>query len=91
VRERGRKSTLSGSRWGDVDAFVIVDVPDEASLLALELAVNATGGHVEEREADPPEDVDHATRKPSRTGRRAANAGGRQRERRSRELVAGSA
>jgi uncharacterized protein with GYD domain len=49
---------------GEVDAFVIADLPDEASLVALELVVNATG-RVSSRSVKliTPEDIDSATKK----------------------------
>src|SRR5579862_294736 len=49
---------------GEIDAYVIVDVPDEVSLVALELVVNATG-RINSRSVRliTPEDVDAATKK----------------------------
>jgi len=49
---------------GDVDAYVIVDVPDETSLVALEFAVNATG-RVSSKAVKliDPEDIDKAVKK----------------------------
>ena len=49
---------------GDVDAFVIVDVPDEASLVALELVVNASG-RVKSKSVKliAPDDIDKAVKK----------------------------
>lgn len=49
---------------GEVDAYVIVDVPDEISLIALELAVNATG-RVSSKSVKliAPEDIDKAVKK----------------------------
>jgi len=49
---------------GDVDAYVIAELPDDASLVAIELAVNATG-RVNSRSIKliTPEDVDKATKK----------------------------
>lgn len=49
---------------GDVDAYIVADLPDEATLLALELVVNATG-RVSSRSVKliTPEDVDAATKK----------------------------
>jgi uncharacterized protein with GYD domain len=49
---------------GEVDAFVVADLPDEVSLVALELVVNATG-RVSSRSIKliTPEDVDNATKK----------------------------
>jgi uncharacterized protein with GYD domain len=49
---------------GDVDAYVIADLPDDASLVALELEVNATG-RVKSKSVKliTPEDVDKATKK----------------------------
>jgi uncharacterized protein with GYD domain len=49
---------------GDVDAYVIAELPDEVSLVALELVVNATG-RVNSRSVKliTPEDIDKATKK----------------------------
>ncbi|HJU21639.1 MAG TPA: GYD domain-containing protein [Casimicrobiaceae bacterium] len=49
---------------GDVDAYIIADLPDEVTLVALELVVNATG-RVSSRSVKlvTPEDVDAATKK----------------------------
>jgi uncharacterized protein with GYD domain len=48
---------------GEIDAYVIADLPDDASVIALELAVNATG-RVNSRTIKliSPEDVDKATK-----------------------------
>jgi uncharacterized protein with GYD domain len=49
---------------GDVDAYVIADLPDEVSLVALELVVNATGRVTSTTvKLVTPEDVDAATKK----------------------------
>jgi uncharacterized protein with GYD domain len=50
---------------GEIDAYVIADLPDDASLIAIELAVNATG-RINSRTVKliAPEDVDQATKKP---------------------------
>jgi len=49
---------------GDVDAYVIADFPDDASLVALELAVNATGRvNSTTVKLITPEDVDKASKK----------------------------
>src|SRR4051812_33479532 len=49
---------------GDVDAYIIADLPDDVSVLALELAVNATG-RIKSNTVKliTPEDVDKATKK----------------------------
>jgi uncharacterized protein with GYD domain len=49
---------------GDVDAYVIAELPDDVSLVALELVVNATG-RINSRSVKliTPEDVDKATKK----------------------------
>jgi uncharacterized protein with GYD domain len=49
---------------GDVDAYIIADLPDEVTLIALELVVNATG-RISSRSVKlvTPEDVDAATKK----------------------------
>jgi uncharacterized protein with GYD domain len=50
--------------FGDVDAYVIVDLPDNESAAAVALAVNATGAaHVSTVVMMTPEEVDAATRK----------------------------
>lgn len=48
---------------GEIDAYIIAELPDDASLIALELAVNATG-RVNSRTVKliSPEDVDKATK-----------------------------
>ena len=49
---------------GDVDAYVIADLPDESSLVALELVVNATGRIKSSTvKLITPEDVDKAAKK----------------------------
>ena len=49
--------------FGDVDAYVIVDLPDDAAMVALQLAVNSTG-RISSRTVKliTPEDVDKATK-----------------------------
>lgn len=49
---------------GEVDAFVIADLPDDVSLVALELVVNATG-RISSRSVKliTPEEIDNATKK----------------------------
>jgi uncharacterized protein with GYD domain len=49
---------------GDVDAYVIADLPDDASVVALELVVNATGRIKSSTvKLITPEDVDKAAKK----------------------------
>ena len=49
---------------GDVDAYVIADLPDDASVVALELVVNATGRiNSSTVKLITPEDVDKAAKK----------------------------
>jgi uncharacterized protein with GYD domain len=49
---------------GDVDAYVIVDLPDDVSVVALQLVVNATGRiNSNTVKLITPEDVDKATKK----------------------------
>jgi uncharacterized protein with GYD domain len=49
---------------GDVDAYVIADLPDEVSVVALELVVNASGRVSSSTvKLIAPEDVDKATKK----------------------------
>lgn len=49
---------------GEPDAFAIVDVPDAVSIVALSLAVNATGGaHVSTTVLLTPEQIDEAAKK----------------------------
>jgi uncharacterized protein with GYD domain len=49
---------------GDADAFAIVDVPDVATVAALSLAINATGGaHVSTTVLLTPEQIDEAAKK----------------------------
>ena len=50
--------------FGDIDAFVVADLPDAASATALALAVAASGGaSVQTTVLLTPEDVDAAARK----------------------------
>jgi uncharacterized protein with GYD domain len=50
--------------FGDADAFVIVDLPDNASAAALSLAVNASGAvTLKTHVLLTPEEVDRATKK----------------------------
>jgi uncharacterized protein with GYD domain len=50
--------------FGDVDAYVIADLPDDVSAVALELAVNATGRiNSSTVKLITPEDVDKAAKK----------------------------
>jgi len=49
---------------GEPDAFAIVDVPDAVSIVAMSLAVNATGGaHVSTTVLLTPEQIDEAAKK----------------------------
>ena len=49
---------------GEADAIVILDVPDVATVAALSLAVNATGGaHVSTTVLLTPEQIDEAAKK----------------------------
>jgi uncharacterized protein with GYD domain len=49
---------------GDADALAIVDVPDVATVAALSLAINATGGaHVSTTVLLTPEQIDEAAKK----------------------------
>ena len=49
---------------GEPDAFAIVDVPDTVSIVAMSLAVNATGGaHVSTTVLLTPEQIDEAAKK----------------------------
>ncbi len=49
---------------GDVDAYVIADLPDEVSMVALQLVVNATGRiNSTTVKLVTPEDLDKATKK----------------------------
>jgi len=49
---------------GDVDAYVIADLPDDVSMIALQLVVNATGRiNSSTVKLITPEDVDKATKK----------------------------
>ena len=48
---------------GEVDAYIIADLPDDLSVVALQLAVNATGRiHSSTVKLMTPEDVDKATK-----------------------------
>jgi uncharacterized protein with GYD domain len=50
--------------FGDVDAYVIVDLPDSISATAIALAVNQAGGaSVKTVVLIPPEDIDKAGKK----------------------------
>ncbi len=50
---------------GEPDAFAIVDVPDAVSIVAMSLAVNATGGaHVLTTVLLTPEQIDEAAKRP---------------------------
>ena len=50
--------------FGETDAFVIVDLPDNASAAALSMAVNASGAvAVKTQVLLTPEEVDRATKK----------------------------
>lgn len=49
---------------GEPDAFAIMDVPDAVSIVAMSLAVNATGGaHVSTTVLLTPEQIDEAAKK----------------------------
>ena len=49
---------------GEPDAFAIMDVPDTVSIVAMSLAVNATGGaHVSTTVLLTPEQIDEAAKK----------------------------
>jgi len=49
---------------GEIDAYIIADLPDDVSLVALELVVNATGRvNASSVKLITPEDVDKATKK----------------------------
>lgn len=49
---------------GEPDAFAIMDVPDAVSIVAMSLAVNATGGaHVSTTALLTPEQIDEAAKK----------------------------
>jgi len=49
---------------GEPDAFAILDVPDAVSIVAMSLAVNATGGaHVSTTVLLTPEQIDEAAKK----------------------------
>ena len=49
---------------GEPDAFAIMDVPDTVSIVAMSLAVNATGGaHVSTTVLLTPEQIDDAAKK----------------------------
>jgi len=50
--------------FGETDSFVIVDVPDNASVAALSLAFGASGrGHVKTTALVTPEEIDSAVKK----------------------------
>ena len=64
IESSGGKMEAFYFALGDVDAYVIADFPDDASLVALELAVNATGRvNSTTVKLITPEDVDKATKK----------------------------
>jgi GYD domain-containing protein len=51
--------------FGDADAFVVADVPDQASASAVSLAVSASGGaRCNTIVLMTPEEVDQASKKP---------------------------
>ena len=50
--------------YGDADAYIIVDLPDAASGIALSLTVNATGAvHISTTPLITPEEIDQASKK----------------------------
>jgi hypothetical protein len=54
------------SEWQDVEAYVIADLPDDVSIVALELVVNATGRVSSSTvKLVTPEDVDKAAKRGS--------------------------
>ena len=64
VQSVGGKLELFYYAFGDVDAYVIVDLPDNASAAAVALTVNASGLAVTKTTVMmTPEEVDAATKK----------------------------
>jgi uncharacterized protein with GYD domain len=64
VESLGGKVDAFYFAFGDVDAFVIVDVPDTSSGIAISMAVNASGAvRCSTRPLITPEEIDTAAKK----------------------------
>jgi len=64
VESLGGKMESFYYAYGDADAYIIVDLPDAASGIALSLTVNATGAvHISTTPLITPEEIDQASKK----------------------------
>jgi uncharacterized protein with GYD domain len=64
IKDAGGKLEAFYFAFGDHDAFVIVDAPDHATMVATSLAINASGAvHTKTTVLLTPEEVDQATKK----------------------------
>jgi uncharacterized protein with GYD domain len=64
IKSAGGKLEAFYFAFGDTDAIIIVDAPDNASLTAAALAINASGSvHAKTTVLLTPEEVDQATKK----------------------------
>ena len=64
IKSAGGKLEAFYFAFGDNDAFVIVDAPDHASVAAMSLAINASGGvRTKTVVLLTPEEIDQATKK----------------------------
>lgn len=64
VESLGGKMESFYYAYGDADAYIIADLPDAASGIALSLTVNATGAvHISTTPLITPEEIDQASKK----------------------------
>src|SRR5579864_4731120 len=64
IKSAGARMEAFYFAFGDDDAYVIIDAPDHASVVAASVAINASGAvHSKTVVLLTPEDMDHATKK----------------------------